>query len=91
MSKINFEMVLTGADPEKLQEPQYLRSLCQKEAARFEQYVQRVDPQFRDGLAKWELRAVEGYIYQKVKGHIDAFHNQHSDPMEKPDGEKTSL
>lgn len=51
---------------------QVLRDLCQKEVESFDQYVRVVDPQFADGLSKWECRAIEGYLYQKLKGHIDA-------------------
>ncbi len=49
-----------------------LRNLCRKEAESFDEYLRQVDPQFKEGLARWELLAVEGYIYQKLKGHIDA-------------------
>ena len=48
-----------------------LRALCQKEVARFEQAA-RQHPAYRDGLVIIERRAVEGYLYQKLRGHIDA-------------------
>ncbi len=48
-----------------------LRALCQKEVARFERAAQQ-HPAYRDGLVIIEKRAVEGYLYQKLRGHIDA-------------------
>jgi hypothetical protein len=48
-----------------------LRALCRQEVERFEMAV-RVHPDYRDGLVMIEKRAVEGYLYQKIRGHIDA-------------------
>lgn len=48
-----------------------LRSLCRKEVARFELAVKQ-HPDYRDGLVMIERRAVEGYIYQKLRNHIDS-------------------
>lgn len=48
-----------------------LRSLCQKEVARFEMAA-RTHPDYRDGLVMIEKRAVEGYLYQKLRNHIDS-------------------
>ena len=48
-----------------------LRSLCRKEVARFELAV-RQHPDYRDGLVMIERRAVEGYLYQKLRNHIDS-------------------
>lgn len=50
--------------------PGPLRGLCQKEVARFEA-VMREHPDYRDGLVKIERFAVEGYLYQKLRGHVD--------------------
>lgn len=75
--------VLTG-------DPVQLRSLCQKEVQLFEDYVRRSDPQFRDGLARFERLAIEGYLYQKVKGHLDETTEADSLPTERPDGATTS-
>ena len=47
-----------------------LRSLCQKEVARFES-VMKEHPDYRDGLVKIERYAVEGYLYQKLRGHLN--------------------
>jgi hypothetical protein len=48
-----------------------LRDLCQKERERFEVVVQK-HPHYADGLVVVERLAVEGYLYQKLRGHIDA-------------------
>jgi hypothetical protein len=74
MSDTNFGLTLEGVDKEKPLDKSYLRSLCQKEVNRFDTYLRAVDPQFRDGLSKFERVAIEGYLYQKSKGHIDDFH-----------------
>jgi hypothetical protein len=47
-----------------------LRSLCQKEVALFEAAI-RDHPDYRDGLVKIERLAVEGYLYQKLRNHIN--------------------
>jgi len=59
-----------------IKDPKFLRSLCRKEVERFEQYCTAVDPNFQDGsgFVRIEANAVEGYLYQKLKGHIDAHH-----------------
>ena len=51
--------------------PMPLRSLCRNEVQRFELII-RDHPDYRDGLVVIERRAVEGYLYQKCRGHIDA-------------------
>lgn len=51
--------------------PGPLRGLCQKEVDRFESMM-RQHPDYSDGLVKIEKFAVEGYLYQKLRGHIDA-------------------
>jgi hypothetical protein len=48
-----------------------LRDLCQKERERFETVV-RQHPHYSDGLVTVERLAVEGYLYQKLRGHLDA-------------------
>jgi hypothetical protein len=70
--------------------PDQLRSLCRKEVDRFDEYLRRTDPQFRDGLARFERLAIEGYIYQKAKGHLDASEETDHLPVERKDGETTS-
>ena len=65
-----------------------LRSLCRKEVERFEQYCTTVDPNFQDGsgFVRIEARIVEGYLYQKLKGHIDAHHESNLLSEEGQDG-----
>jgi len=48
-----------------------LRALCQKEVEAFESTM-RLHPDYADGLVKIERLAVEGYLYQKLRGHIHA-------------------
>ena len=64
---------------------EHLRSLCRKEVERFEQYCTAVDPNFQDGsgFVRIEARAIEGYLYQKLKGHIDAHHKGNLLPEER--------
>jgi hypothetical protein len=78
----SFSMSVT-ADADKLSDPSYLRALCQNEVDRFNEYLRATDPQFKDGLAKFEKLAIEGYLYQKAKGHIDAFHQPRAGSMER--------
>jgi hypothetical protein len=52
-----------------------LRALCQKEVARFETSVKQ-HPDYTDGLVRIERFAVEGYLYQKLRGHIDEENGQ---------------
>ena len=47
-----------------------LRALCRKEVEAFEATM-RKHPDYADGLVKIERLAVEGYLYQKLRGHID--------------------
>jgi len=49
-----------------------LRSLCREEVERFEAYLKKSDPWFAEGLVPIEQRAIEGYLYQKLRGHMDA-------------------
>ena len=63
-----------------------LTILCQKEADRFETYVSRHDPQFSDGLVRIEKMAITGYLYQKLRGHLDAAIPDTVVPKERTDG-----
>jgi hypothetical protein len=49
-----------------------LRGLCRKEVERFELYLKKSDAWFSEGLAPFERLAIEGYLYQKLRGHMDA-------------------
>ena len=64
-----------------------LKVLCQKEVDRFEQYIQRFDPQFSDGLVRIEKMAITGYLYQKLRGHLDAAMPDTAVHKERQDGE----
>lgn len=55
-----------------------LRSLCQKEVDCFDRYLRAFGQEYSDGLAEWERKVVEGYLYQKLRGHLDE--------KEEPDG-----
>lgn len=48
-----------------------LRVLCQKEVEAFEACMKQ-HPDYADGLVRIERFAVEGYLYQKLRGHIHA-------------------
>jgi hypothetical protein len=80
-------------DPQRaMEDPEFLRSLCRKEVERFERYCTSTDPNFSDGagFARIEARAIEGYLYQAVKGHIDAFDSGDLLPLERKDGTAAS-
>ena len=53
-----------------------LQALCHKEADLFDAYLRsggaEVDRMWADGLASWERGAIAGYIYQKLRGRVDA-------------------
>jgi hypothetical protein len=84
MNEPTFALTVENIDKDRaVKDPGYLRSLCQKEVSRFEQYVQAEDPQFKDGLSRFERLAIEGYLYQKARGHIDAFHRNDLHHMER--------
>jgi hypothetical protein len=83
----NFKLTVNVDDPDRVRsDATYLRDLCRKEASRFDEYLRTTDPQFRDGLARFELLAVEGYLYQKAKGHIDEEDGNRVDTVEGQDG-----
>ena len=49
-----------------------LRDLCRKEVDRFDAYLrQKVGGEYKEGLARFERFAIEGFLYQSVRGHID--------------------
>jgi hypothetical protein len=66
--------------------PSSLRALCLREVDRFERYVRQADPSFSDGLVKIERLAIQGYLYQKVRGHIDAADQNPNVSKERKDG-----
>ena len=85
--KIVLEFPFSEADLENAQgasergNPGPLRDLCRKEVDRFES-VMRQHPDYQDGLVRIERLAVEGYLYQKVRGHIDAETENNNHPAE---------
>jgi len=85
----DFKMTFEG-DPDVLTKGSHqLRSLCLKEVNAFEAYVQKTDPQFKDGLSRFERFAIEGYVYQKIKGNFDADTEENQLHMERQDGKTT--
>ena len=62
-----------------------LRALCRKEVDDFEN-VMRQHPDYRDGLARFERFAIEGYLYQKIRGNLDATMSTSNLPKERQDG-----
>jgi len=75
-----------------------LRGLCQKEIDRFDQYLSNfgsqatndVDRDWVYGLSRWERRVLEGYLYQKIRGHIDAKVSQSNIDSGRKNGTPTS-
>jgi hypothetical protein len=84
------KLILEGVDQASL-DPDALRSLCRREADRFDTYLRNYGDEYAEGLADWEKKAVEGYIYQKIRGRIDEQTEEVSDlPGGGKDGETTS-
>lgn len=48
-----------------------LRDLCRKEVEDFDSYLRRFGNEYSGGLSKFEKLAVEGYLYQKIRGRLD--------------------
>ena len=70
-SQAEEEALRNGGDP--------LRTLCRKEVESFSAWLHgwaaslpegAPGSEYQEGLAKWERRVVEGYLYQKIKGHF---------------------
>ena len=57
------QTVAAGGEP--------LRALCRQEVENFDQYLRRYGSEYQDGLAKFERLVLEGYLYQKIRGHLD--------------------
>lgn len=47
-----------------------LMNLCRKEVDLFDQYLRNYGQEFKGGLAKFERAVLEGYLYQKIRGHL---------------------
>lgn len=78
---------MTVVDPETSQSVKGggtpLRELARREAYRFDQYLRSCGiAEYRDGLSSWESLAVEGYIYQKLRGRIDDSNEAEAGPTD---------
>lgn len=49
-----------------------LRSLCQKEATKFSRYLRETQPNFPDGLVKWEAHIIAVYLFHNLGGALNA-------------------
>ena len=67
-----------------------LRVLCRKEVDLFDAYLKSQGGEWADGLAKFERLAVEGYLYQKIRGHLDEKDGPGDLPVWREDGTKGS-
>ena len=56
-----------------------LRDLCQKEVGLFEAYLRDYGKEYAGGLAKFERSAIEGYLYQKIRGRVGASDDEPTD------------
>ena len=74
MIEFEFKLKTDKATPEELaalaKGGELLRCLCGKEVDLFDAYLRQYGREYADGLAKFERLAIEGYLYQKVRGHI---------------------
>jgi hypothetical protein len=48
-----------------------LRDLCRQEVENFDRHLRQYGSEYRDGLARFERLVLEGYLYQKLRGHLD--------------------
>jgi hypothetical protein len=65
--------------------PGPLRALCRLEVECFEAAI-RQHPDYRDGLVMIERRVVEGYLYQKLRNHIDSSESPNHETSSSPYG-----
>jgi hypothetical protein len=49
-----------------------LRDLCQKEVGLFDAYLRSYGREYAGGLSRFERLAIEGYLYQKIRGRVDS-------------------
>jgi hypothetical protein len=74
-------IVFKGGEP--------LRVLCREEVDIFEAYL-RTQEGYTDGLANFERLAIEGYLYQKIRGRLNAKDGPGDLPVRREDGKKGS-
>ena len=89
MSETKIRVELEGPEEEKealRKGGDLLRSLCRKEVDRFDEYLKRYGHEYTAGLAKFERFVVEGYLYQSIRGHIDATNPQQTAADRGPNG-----
>ena len=82
------ELKLSGED-EASKGGKPLRDLCRKEVEIFDSFL-RTQEGYRDGLAKFERLAIEGYLYQKIRGRLDEKDGPGDLPVWREDGTKVS-
>lgn len=73
MAHIKIEI---SGDPQEIKEllegGDALRTLCRNEVDRFDLYLRnKVGGEYKDGIVRFERFAIEGFLYQKIRGHID--------------------
>ena len=73
MAKIIVDLSVT--EPNEDLEParnggQVLRDLCRKEVDSFDEYLKNYGGDYTTGLAHFERMAIEGFLYQKIRGHL---------------------
>jgi len=75
MIEFEFRVKTEKATPEELEAltkgGELLRCLCGKEVDLFDAYLRNYGREYAEGLAKFERLAIEGYLYQKVRGRLD--------------------
>ena len=79
------ELVSKGGNP--------LRYLCQKEVECFDQYVRSfardrpdIGSDYATGIPRFEREAIEGYLYQKLKGRVGEKDHEVSNDSERKNG-----
>lgn len=64
-----------------------LRVLCRKEIESFSAYLMEYGGDYAEGLARFEQFAIEGYLYQKLRGHLDDAKTSDNAPLDgRPNG-----
>jgi hypothetical protein len=67
------KVVAPDDDPAVANGGEPLRNLCHQEAANFDRYLrEEVGGEYAAGLAKFEWLAIEGYLYQKIRGRLES-------------------
>lgn len=89
MSAITLNLPLDAAK-EVFKGGKPLRDLCRKEVEIFDAYLRSQGGEWVDGLAKFERLAVEGYLYQKIRGHLNEKDGPGDLPVWREDGKKGS-